>query len=352
MRIAVVAPSLDIVGGQSIQAEALCAGLRGAGYEVDFVPVNPRFPRGLGWVRRCPYARTMLNQALYLPSLHRLREADVVHVFSASYWSFLIAVAPALLAARRFGKRILLNYHSGEAEDHLERWGALVHPWLALAHEIVVPSEYLRAVFARYGYPARAVPNLVDTTRFQYRDRMPPHARFLSARNLEPYYRVDVTLEAFALVRERFPSATLTIAGDGSERGRLVRRAAALGERGIRFVGRVNPAEMPRLYEGADVFVNSSIVDNQPLSVLEAFAAGLPVVSTATGDIAALVRDGETGLVVPSDDPSATAKALTVVLEYPVRALRMARQARSEVEAFTWSRLREQWAAAYAGVPA
>jgi hypothetical protein len=103
MRIAVVAPSLDIVGGQSIQADALCAGLRRAGYQVDFVPVNPRFPRGLGWVRSLPYARTALNQALYFPSLHRLRQADVVHVFSASYWSFLIAVAPALLAARRFG---------------------------------------------------------------------------------------------------------------------------------------------------------------------------------------------------------------------------------------------------------
>lgn len=352
MRIAVVAPSLDIVGGQSIQAHALCAGLRQAGYEVDFIPVNPQFPRGLRWVRRWPYARTALNQSLYVPSLRRLRDADVVHVFSASYWSFLIAVAPALLAARHYGKRILLNYHSGEAEDHLARWGALVHPWLALAHEIVVPSEYLRAVFVRHGYPARAVPNIVDTTRFIYRDRMPPRARFLSARNLDPYYRVDVTIDAFALVRERFPEATLTIAGDGSERARLRRRVAALGDRGIRFLGRVNPADMPALYAAADVFVNSSVVDNQPLSVLEAFAAGLPVVSTATGDIAALVRDGETGLVVPPEDPAATAKALAVILEYPVRALRMARQARSEVQAYTWARLREQWAAAYAGVPA
>jgi len=128
-------------------------------------------------------------------------------------------------------------------------------------------------------------------------------------------------------------------------------RAAAIGG-DIRFLGRVNPADMPEHYEAADVFVNASVVDNQPLSVLEAFAAGLPVVSTATGDIGALVRDGETGLIVPPDDPAAMAKALTVLLEYPVRSLRMARQARSEVEAFTWSRLREQWAAAYAGVPA
>src|SRR5207245_1993119 len=130
--------------------------------------------------------------------------------------------------------------------------------------------------------------------------------RILSARNLDPYYRVDVTLEAFALLRERFPGATLTIAGDGSERARLMRRASALGDRGIRFLGRVAPADMPALYEAADIFVNSSIVDNQPLSVLEAFAAGLHVISTATGDIAALVRDGETGLVVP---PRASARS-------------------------------------------
>ena len=228
----------------------------------------------------------------------------------------------------------------------------LVHPWLRLVDEIVVPSEYLRGVFARHGYRVRVIPNVVDTSCFRYRERTLLRPQLLSTRNLEPYYRVDVTLEAFALVRERFPLATLTIVGDGCERGRLVRRAAALGERGIRFVGRVNPAEMPTHYEAADVFVNSSIVDNQPLSVLEAFAAGLPVVSTATGDIGALVRDGETGLVVPPDDPAATAKALTVILEYPVRALRMARQARFEVEAFTWARLRDQWVAAYAGVPA
>ena len=181
---------------------------------------------------------------------------------------------------------------------------------------------------------------------------MPPHARLLSARNLEPYYRVDVTLEAFALLRARFPEATLTIAGDGSERGRLMRRAAVLGDDGIRFVGRVPPADMPALYADADIFVNSSVVDNQPLSVLEAFAAGLPVVSTATGDIAALVRDGETGLVVPPDDPSAAAAAVTTILEYPVRALRMARHARSVVEDYTWSRVGDRWAALYAGAAA
>jgi glycosyltransferase involved in cell wall biosynthesis len=65
----------------------------------------------------------------------------------------------------------------------------------------------------------------------------------------------------------------------------------------------VAPTELPALLDQADVFVNSSIVDNQPVSVLEAFAAGLPVVSTPTGDIANMIRDGETGLLVPAGDP-------------------------------------------------
>src|SRR6185295_18331682 len=127
---------------------------------------DPRFPAALRRLRSCPGLRTALNQALYVPSLRRLRRADVVHAFSASYFSFLLAPVPAMLLARALGKRVVLNYHSGEADDHLSRWGLLVHPWLRLAHEIVVPSEYLSEVFARHGYRTRVVPNIVDTWHF------------------------------------------------------------------------------------------------------------------------------------------------------------------------------------------
>jgi len=348
-RIAIVAPSLGILGGHGVQAQALIERLEGEGWPVDLLPINPPFPSGLGWIRQVPYARTVLNQALYLPSLLRLRAADVVHVFSASYWSFLLAPAPAMVVARALGKRVILNYHSGEADDHLARWGVLVHPWLRLAHEIVVPSEYLREVFARYGYRARIVPNVVDTSHFLYRDRRPAGPHLVSTRNFERYYRVDNTLQAFALVRARYPQATLSVAGYGSEEPRLRRLAASLGLTGIRFLGRVEPNDLPAVLDGADVFVNSSTVDNQPVSVLEAFAVGLPVVSTPTGDLANMVRDGETGLLVPSGDAPAMAKAVISLLEDPDRAAAMARRARVEVEKYSWPHVRERWAAIYAG---
>ncbi|HEY1373666.1 MAG TPA: glycosyltransferase family 4 protein [Candidatus Binatia bacterium] len=346
--IALVAGSLDIVGGQEVQASALCERFRHKGYGVAFVPINPRFPCAARWLRRVPYLRTVVNEALYIPTLARLRKADVVHVFSASYWSFLLAPAPAMLAAKIMGKRVVLNYHSGEAADHLSRWGILVHPFLKLADEIVVPSQYLKEVFARHGYRARVIRNVVDTSSFRFRERKPLRPRLLSTRNLEPIYRVDNTLRAFALLRARHPEATLTIAGCGSEEQRLRRQAVPFAG-SVRFVGRVAPASMPRIYDEADIFVNSSIVDNQPLSVLEAFAAGLPVVSTPTGELAAMVREGDTGSIVSAENPEAMAAAIARLLTEADGALAMARRARVEVENYTWQAVHQEWLAAYSG---
>jgi glycosyltransferase involved in cell wall biosynthesis len=293
--------------------------------------------------------RTAVNEALYAASLLQLRRAQVVHIFSASYWSFVLAPLPAILAARTFGKHVVLNYHSGEAADHLARWGFLVHPWLRLVDEIVVPSEYLQDVFAKYGYRARVIRNIVDTSRFTYMERKSICPRLLSTRNLEPHYRVDNTLEAFMRVRAHFPDATLTVVGYGSQEGRLRQLATALGAEGIRFVGRVEPDDMPRLYHDADIFVNSSVIDNQPVSVLEAFASGLPVVSTGVGGLAALVRDGKTGRIVPSGDPTAMAEAITTALRSPEQTVAMARRARKEAEQYTWARVRDAWATVYSG---
>jgi glycosyltransferase involved in cell wall biosynthesis len=347
-RIAIVAASLDILGGQGVQARSLVEALGRDGVPVVFVPINPRFPGGLRCIRRWRYLRTLVNQVLYVPSLLKLREADIVHAFSASYMSFLIATVPAMAVGRLLGKRVILHYHSGEASDHLAHWGVLVHPWLKLADEIVVPSEYLARVFADHQYATRVIPNVVNLARFEYRDRQPLRPRLLSTRNLEPYYRVDVILEAFALLKDRLPDATLVVAGQGSEEPRLKRMAPE----GVRFVGRVEPVQMPNLCASADVFVNASVVDNQPVSILEAFAAGLPVVSTSTGDITSLVRHGQTGLIVPHNDPPALAAAVIRLIERPLEALEMARAARRAVRWFSWPALRQLWDAVYTGADA
>ena len=346
-RIAMVAPSLGVLGGQAVQAKVLADHLRADGYEVELVPINPPFPRGAGWLKRLRFIRTVANEGLYLPTLRKLRSADVVHVLSASYWSFLLAPLPAIVAARKWGKPILLNYHSGEADDHLAHWGSLVHPWLKMVDKIVVPSVFLRDVFARHGYRAEVIHNIIDTGQFRYRERLPLLPEFLSVRNFEPHYGVEYTLVAFAMIQTVFPAASLTVAGQGPHEAELKHLAQALALRNVRFIGAVDPTQMPSLYDRHSVFLNASFVDNQPLSVLEAMASGMPVVSTPIGDIPNMVKDGESATLVPAGDPYAMAKAATLLLEQPQRAALMAQRAKESLVRYDWSKVGPAWADTY-----
>ncbi|MFI5006786.1 MAG: glycosyltransferase family 4 protein [Solirubrobacterales bacterium] len=348
LRVALVAASPDILGGHAVQATALARGLASEGCVVRLVPINPRFPRALAWARGVPGLRTLLNQAIYLPSLVALRDADVVHVFCAAYWSFLLGPVPALLAARACGKPVVLHYHSGEAEDHLEHWGLGVHPWLRRASCLVVPSGYLQEVFGRYGYAARVIPNVIDLATFRFRLRRRLRPRLVSVRNLEKHYGVDTILRAFALVRAQWPDATLTVAGQGSQAEPLRRLAADLGASGVEFVGRVEPERMPEVLDSAHIMLNASFIDNQPVTLLEAMAAGLPVVTSPAGDIPSLVRDGRTGRLVPARDPAAMARAVGDLLAHPVATAVIAQRARREVERYTWDGVGRAWMDQYA----
>jgi L-malate glycosyltransferase len=340
--VALVTVSPSATGGQAVQAAALRDALRKEGVAVRHVPTNPRLPGGLRWVRDVPFLRTLVNQALYLRRLTELREADIAVLFSAANWSFLLAPAPAILTARALGCKVVLAYHSGEAREHLSRWRRIVVPLLRQVDHVIVQSAFLRDIFAGFGIDARVVPNVVDLEAFAF---APPSggARLLSARNLEPHYGVDDTLRAFALLRQAYPQATLTVVGSGSQEADLRRLAMRLGVGGVKFLGDVPAREMPRVYRDCDIFVNSSWVDNQPVSILEAFAAGLPVVTTPTGGIPEMVRNDTTGFLVPHGDPAAMAKSVSRLLDAPDLARQIAERARREVERYTWQHVRAEW---------
>lgn len=346
-RIAIVAPSLDILGGQGVQARSIAEALSADGVDVDLIPINPRFPKGFRWLRQIPILRTLFNQCIYIASLIRIRRADVVHIFSASYWSFLLAPLPALVAARVFAKPSILNYHSGEADDHLKNWGCWVHPWLRLADKIVVPSVYLRETFERYGYQAQVIRNVIDISAFIFRSRDVIRPKILSNRNLETHYGIDSVLKAFALVKRKYPEACLTIAGYGSQESNLRSWVENQNITGVDFVGRIEPEQMPDLYNDADIFINASTIDNQPISILEAFASGLPVVSTPTGDIPNMIGTGQRGVLVNDRNPETIAKAIQSLIENPQHALLLTRAAHEEACRYTWAKVRDCWLRTY-----
>ncbi len=352
VRVLIVAPSFAILGGQSVQAARLLERLsHEPSLDVGFLPINPRLPGGLHHLQRIKYVRTVVTSIAYVLSLlARVYKYDVVHVFSASYFSFVLAPTPAILIGKLYRRKVLLNYHSGEAADHLQRWQRSAVPTIRLVDSIVVPSEYLVRVFADFGLSATAIYNLIDTSRFRFRERSPLRPVFLSNRNLESHYGVDRVLRAFAIIQERIPHASLTVAGDGSQAGALKALAGDLKLQNTQFVGQIAPDRIADIYNAADIFLNGSEIDNQPLSILEAFSCGLPVVTTNAGGIPDIVTDGRTGMVVSRGDHVALANRAITLLENTGLAKQIVDHARQECLKYSWEAVRDAWMSAYHGL--
>jgi glycosyltransferase involved in cell wall biosynthesis len=351
LRVLIVAPSLDILGGQAIQAARLLDRLRPEpSIEVDFLPVNPRLPGPLRALQRIKYVRTVITSLCYwVLLLARVHKFDVIHIFSASYYSFLLAPTPAILVAKLYGKKIVLNYRSGEAADHLRRWPRTAIPIMRLADEIAVPSGYLVDVFAQFELVSRAIPNFVDTKQFAFRERKRPRPVFFSNRNFEPLYNVGCVIRAFQIIQQRLSDAKLILAGDGSQRGELEALARKLELREVQFVGRVAPLQMHSLYDSADVYLNSPDIDNMPGSIIEAFASGLPVVTTNAGGIPYIVENGSSGLVVNCGDYRSLAEKALVLFEDRLLFEKLKAGAQQECKKYEWAAVRNDWLEIYFG---
>jgi L-malate glycosyltransferase len=349
LRVLIAAPSLDIVGGQSRQAVRMMEGLKSQpDLEVDFLPHNPRLPGILRSLQSIKYVRTVVTTLFYVALLlWRVRKYDIIHIFCASYYSYSFSAIPALFVARLFGKKSVLNYRSGEASDHLANWRTAV-PTIRWADEIVVPSGYLVDVFGRYGLRARAIYNIVELDRFSFRERQPLRPVFLTSRLLEPLYNVPCVLRAFAIIQQRYPDATLTVAADGWLRPDLEALARDLKLRNVEFIGFVPFDNMPALYDSADIYLSATNIDNMPSSITESMACGLNVVTTDGGGAIPYILTNEvTGLIVDRDDHEALAAAAIRLLNDSELALKLVRNAHESSRKFTWPHISGEWLKLY-----
>ena len=336
---------MEILGGQAVQAQRLLAQFRQEPMlAMTFLPFDARLP---SWLAGMRYLRTVCRFLLYLPRIlaHILRQ-DIVHVFSASYWSYTLFALPPMLMGRLLGKKVILNYRSGEADDHLSNWRSAI-PTLRLAHVIVSPTPYLVDVFARFGIRITSIPDILDTAHFRYRPRRRLRPAFMTNRILEPLYNVSCILRAFEIIQERYPDASLTIAHDGICRPQLEALARELGLRNTQFVGRVPHSAVADLYDAADIYVTSPNLDCLPGSILECYVCGLPVIATKAGGIPYMLTHEQTGLLVDLNDHQAMAASAFRLLEDEALVERLTSNGLRECEKYRGGPVREAWVGLY-----
>ncbi len=159
----------------------------------------------------------------------------------------------------------------------------------------------------------------------------------------------DVALQAFALLRPRYPHARLVIAGHGAERAALEQQVATLGlSATVDFVGWVEPDQVPALINASTLVVMPSRQEGLPLVAVQAALMARPIVATRTGGLPEVVLDPHTGLLVEKDDPGALASAIAVLLDQPETAIQMGAAGRCHARAvFGWERCVDAYDALY-----
>jgi len=352
LRLALVGPLPPPSAGMANQTEQLARLLRAEGTDLRVVRTNP--PYRPGWISPIRGLRGGVRLLSYVLTLAKqLRGVQLVHLMANSGWSWHLHAAPAIWAASLAGIPTVVNYRGGGAEAFFQRSFRLVRPSLVRASAVVVPSRFLEGVFRRRGLDVHVVPNVIDLERFSPATsrpaNRPPH--LLIARNLEAIYDIPTGLRAFDLVRGSFPDARLTVAGTGPLRARLERLATDLGlDTAVRFTGRLENAEMVLLYRDADLVLNPTRVDNMPISLLEAQASGVPIVSSDVGGIPFIVEHERTGLLVGPGDAGAMAAAAMRILREPALATTLRESGLAAVTHYTWPVVKDQLLAVYAGV--
>jgi L-malate glycosyltransferase len=271
---------------------------------------------------------------------------DVAHIDVYSGPSFVWAEAAAF-GLRRLGKPFVLTLHGGALPEFARRWPGRARRLLRSAACVTAPSTYLLEGMRPYRSDVCLIPNAIDLARYPFRLRDRPRARLVWVRAFHQIYDPGMAVRALALLRRRYPDATLDMIGpDKRDRSLDGARstAAELGVAGaVRFQGAAPKSEIPGWIDRGDIFLNTTTIDNTPVSVVEAMACGACVVSTRIGGVPHLVRDGADGLLIEPRNSEAMAAAVDRLLSTPALAASLSRAARSKTEKFDWSLVLPQW---------
>lgn len=297
--------------------------------------------------------RTSYRQHKLLKAMDMLRVCwterhryGVAHVEVYSGKAFLWAEAVCALL-RRLGKPFVLGLHGGNLPVFLGQRPRRGRRLLASASAVVSPSPYLKNAFARWRPDVQLMPNALDLGVYPARLRHRPGPKLIWLRAFRQMYAPEVAVGALAELVPQFPDATLTMIGPDRRDGSLERSMELARRRGVwdrvRFIPGVPKRAVGAYLDQADIFVNTSTIDNTPVSVIEALCSGLCVVSTQVGGIRHLLDNGRDSLLVPPNDTAALAGAIGRILCDHQLAARLSHNALEKARDFDWNVVLPRW---------
>ena len=348
--MALAGPLPPPAGGMANQAQLLLNYLTDDNKQVIFIRTNEDYKPA--WIGRIKILRSVVRLLFFINTVWKTAgEVKLFHVLSNSGWSWHLFSAPVIIIAKIRKVPVIINYRGGEADAFFSRSWKWVKPVMNTAALVTVPTAYLESVFKKWGIKTNIVPNIIDLDLFSPEDdsdNKKKSLHFIVTRNLEKIYGNDIVIQAFALIKNKFPEAKLTIAGSGPEEQNLKKLVESLVLKdSVTFTGKLDRENMAELYKSADILLNASHVDNTPNSIIEALACGVLVISSSVGGIPWLVEHKKTALLTQENTPEDIFNNVEQLLNNQVLIMQLKENGYRLAQQFTWENVKEKLYANY-----
>jgi L-malate glycosyltransferase len=264
---------------------------------------------------------------------------DVFHIHGCSYWGF-VPIVYGVTAGKLLRKKIIITYHGGDAANFFKMNPSFTRFFLKKADHLIVLSGYLKSVFNKHGYSVKLIPNIIETSISAFIKREVINPRFISIRSLEPLYNIRLIIDAFHTIQKKYSDASLLILGDGSMKNILLDYVQQNDIKNILFTGHVSNDEIYSYLARADIMINASLIDNMPVSLLEAFSSGVLVVSSNVGGVPYMLENNDSGLLFESNNREDLISKLFYALENQGKSKEMITNAHNQMAKYSWQEIK------------
>lgn len=275
----------------------------------------------------------------------------LIDVFSGN--AFIWAEVVGFLL-RLLNKPYILALYGGALPEFARKSPRRVKYLLNSAAAIVSPTRYIQEPLSAYRSDIRLLSYGIDTEQLPFRLRQVAAPKLITMRALHATYNLPMAVQVLALLASDFPEAELIITGGDKGDGTLEKiRSESIRNgmaRRVQMPGFIPYDELFSWIDRSDILLNTTNIDNTPVSVLEAMSCGLCIVSTNVGGMPYLLDHEQDALLVPPNNPEAMAFAVRRILTEPGLAEKLSRNARRKAEQYSWERVLPLWESLFAQI--
>jgi glycosyltransferase involved in cell wall biosynthesis len=283
----------------------------------------------------------LLDMWMTIIRLRKKLDFVLIDTFSSS--NFYYALVTSQLC-RFYRLKYLPILHGGNLPYRLKKYPKLSSLVFKNSYVNIAPSGYLKYEFEQMGFKTQLIPNIIPIVDYSYKERKKITPKLLYVRAFAKTYNSTMAIEVMKKLIRVYPMATLCMIGPDKD-GTLADVQDLIStyglDKSVEITGVLAQKEWHKKSKAFDIFINTTNIDNTPVSVIEAMALGLPVVSTNVGGLPYLIQHNVDGVLVEKNNPSAMTTEICKILEENKYSLAL--NARKKVENFDWNIVKSKW---------